>query len=114
MKIVKYVKLVILASIVIAALITGFSLKKSENNSLERKSVVDLEQVEGISAFYYKPSGDSRIWHVVNKYGMGSNGKYVMNNSDYTFTADSVTVINEIASVPDWESYISGLVFEKN
>jgi hypothetical protein len=113
MRIVKYLKFMTLPSILLAVLLTGFSQKKSES-SPERQPGAELEQVEGISAFYYKPAGDHRIWHVVNKYGMDSNGKYPMNNSIYTFTADSVTVINEIASVPDWEPYISGLIFKKN
>lgn len=113
MKVVKYLKFMILPSILLAVLLTGFSQKKSES-STEIQHEAGLNQVEGISAFYYKRAGDSRIWHVINKYGMDSNGKYEMNNSTYTFTADSVTVINEIATVPDWEPYISGLIFKKN
>ena len=113
MRIIKYLKFMALPSIILVVLITGFSLKKSDS-SLEKQHVADLEQVKGMSEFYYKPAGDTRIWHVVNKYGMDTNGKNVMNNSTYTFTADSVTVINEIATVPDWEPYISGLVFKKN
>ncbi|NOS84675.1 MAG: hypothetical protein HOP31_06000 [Ignavibacteria bacterium] len=114
MKIVKYLKIMTLPSILLAVLITGFSLKKNEISSLEINTVAELKQVEGLSSFYCKPADDTRLWHVVNKYGMDSNGKYVMNNSTYTFTADSVTVVNEIASVPDWEPYISGLIFKKN
>lgn len=114
MRIVNYLKFMTLPSILIAVLITGFSLKKNENSSIEIQPEAELKQVEGLSSFYYKPAGDNRLWHVVNKYGMDTGGKYVLNNSTYTFTADSVTVINEIASVPDWEPYISGLIFKTN
>jgi hypothetical protein len=114
MRIVRYLKIMTLPSILLAVFITGFSLEKNEYSSLEINTGAELKQVEGLSSFYYKPEGDSRLWHVVNKYGMDANGKYVMNNSTYTFTADSVTVVNEIASVPDWEQYISGLIFKKN
>lgn len=114
MRLVKYLKLMALPSILLAVLITGFSLKRSENSSFEKQPATSLEEVKGISAFYYRPAGDSRIWHIVNKYGMDQNGKYEMNNSTYTFTSDSVTVVNEIASVPAWEPYISGLIFKKN
>lgn len=114
MKLVKYLKLMALPSILLAVLITGFSLKKIENSRFGKEPAANLEEMEGISAFYYKPAGDTRIWHVVNKYGKDSNKKFSMNNSTYTFTADSVTVVNEIASVPDWEPYISGLIFKKN
>ncbi|MCC6866795.1 MAG: hypothetical protein IT280_11630 [Ignavibacteria bacterium] len=114
MKIVKYLKLMSLPLILLAVIITGFSLNKSDNSSFERQPAAELKQVEFLSEFYYKPAGDSRLWHVINKYSSDSNGIYVMNNSAYTFTADSVTVINEIASVPHWEPYISGLIFKKN
>lgn len=114
MKIVKYLKLMILPSILLAVIITGFTLKKSDNSSFEKQPVAELKQVEFLSSFYYKPAGDTRMWHVINKYGSDSNGIYEMNNSAYTFTADSVTVINEIAPVPGWEPYISGLIFKKN
>lgn len=113
MKLIKYVKLMALPSILLAVIVTGFSLNNN-NRSAQKHQAVDLEQLEGISAFYYKPAGDTRLWHVVNKYGGDSIGMYEINNSTYTFTADSVTVINEIASVPDWEPYISGLIFKKN
>lgn len=114
MKIVKYLKLMILPSILLAVIITGFTLKKSDNSSFEKQPAAELKQVEFLSSFYYKPAGDTRLWHVINKYGSDSNGIYVMNNSAYTFTADSVTVINEIAPVPGWEPYISGFIFKKN
>lgn len=114
MKIVKYLKLMILPSILLAVIITGFTLKKSDNSSFEKQPAAELKQVEFLSSFYYKPAGDTRMWHVINKYGSDSNGIYEMNNSAYTFTADSVTVINEIAPVPGWEPYISGLIFKKN
>lgn len=114
MKIVKYLKLMILPSILLAVIITGFTLKKSDNSSFEKHPAAELKQVEFLSSFYYKPAGDTRLWHVINKYGSDSNGIFEINNSAYTFTADSVTVINEIASVPGWEPYISGLIFKKN
>lgn len=114
MKIVKYLKLMILPSILLAVIITGFTLKKSDNSSFEKQPAAELKQVEFLSSFYYKPAGDTRLWHVINKYGNDSNGIYEMNNSAYSFTADSVTVINEIASVPGWEPYISGLIFKTN
>ena len=114
MKIVKYLKLMTLPSVLLAVLITGFSQKQNDSGSVEIQPEAELNQVEGLSSFYYKPAGDSRLWHVVNKYGKDSIGKYEINNSTYTFTADSVTVVNEIASVPDCDPYISGLIFKKD
>jgi hypothetical protein len=115
MRITKYLKLLALPSILLALLITGFSLKKSDSRSLYIQSIADSEQVEGISEFYFKPAGDERLWHIINKYGCtNSNGERTLNNSSYTFTSDSVLVVNEIATVPDWEPYISGLIFKKN
>lgn len=114
MKIVKYLKLMILPSILLAVIITGFTLKKSDNSSFERQPAAELKQVEFLSSFYYKPAGDTRLWHIINKYGSDSNGIFEINNSAYTFTADSVIVINEIASMPDWDHYVTGLIFKKN
>jgi len=115
MRITKYLKLLALPSILLAVLITGFSLKKSDSSILNREPVADLEQAEGISEFYFKPAGDDRLWHVINKYGCtNSDCERTLNNSSYTFTADSVLVVNEIAEVPEWGPYISGLIFKKN
>ena len=61
----KYLKLFTLPALLLGVLITGFSLKKSH---AVNENGADLEQLEGVSEFYYKPEGDPRTWHVTNTY----------------------------------------------
>lgn len=119
MKIFKYIKIIALPLILIAVLVTGFSINNTESTihgklSGDELKTENLNPVESVSSYQYKPEGDSRIWRVTNKYGMDSNGKFEINNSEYTFTADSVTVINEIASMPGLEPYVTGLIFKRD
>ena len=61
-----------------------------------------MERFSGHSEYYYKPAGDTRIWHVVNIYSelkpMNDNNQ---NMSFYKFNSDSVLVINQFAVIPD-------------
>jgi hypothetical protein len=73
------------------------------------------ETMKGTAEFYFSPQDENRTWHVINIYNPASSEG--INNSEYTFSADSVTVINEIASPPRkelWELCISGLIFKGN
>ncbi len=84
----------------------------AELESRELRSA-ELKSLNGTAEFYFKPAGDTRLWHVTNIYAQADSDEgRTLNNSTYTFTADSVTVVNEIASVPEWEPYISGLIFK--
>lgn len=65
-----------------------------------RIPVQKLESFSGQSEFYYKPAGDTRIWHVINKYSdFNSGNSDCYNMSDYTFNSDSVFVVNRYAGV---------------
>jgi hypothetical protein len=97
-----------------ALLLTGFGwsgwIKDAAGNCEESR----IESFSGTSEYYLKPAGDNRLWHVINKYGCKDSGECSLNNSTYIFTADSVTVVNEIASVPELDVYISGLIFRND
>jgi hypothetical protein len=98
-----------------ALLLTGFGwsgwIKDAAGNGEESR----IESFSGNSEYYIRPAGDDRLWHVINKYGSRDSGRECsLNNSTYTFTADSVTVVNEIASVPELDVYISGLIFNND
>ena len=96
MTIMKYIKLLALPALLLAVIITGFSVKKQSGSQYGP----DLEQLEGVSEFYYKSKDDSRIWHVINKYSSEISGNAPeYNNSSYLFTSDSVMVINEYVGV---------------
>lgn len=61
-----------------------------------------IESLNGTSEFYFKPSGDRRTWHVVNRYtSSGDNENPGYNMSEYTFTSDSVSVVNNYIGIPD-------------
>ena len=97
MRIIKYLKFFTLPALLVAVVITGFSLKKDH---LVNESGADLEKLEGVSEFYYKPEGDSRTWHVLNTYTSElSENAPEYNNSEYLFTSDSVTVINNYVGI---------------
>ena len=111
------------AFIITALLLTGFGwsgwIKDAarKDTPLPAQEIVNVngERVNGTAEFYFRLPNDSRTWHVINIYNPANPES--INNSVYTFSGDSVTVINEIAGLPEneiWEPYISGLIFKNN
>ncbi len=97
MKITKYLKLITFPALLLTAIITGFSVKK---NAADSKYKSDIQQLEGTSEFFYKPEGDTRVWHVLNTYSSQfSKDAPEYNVSEYLFTSDSVTVKNNYVGI---------------
>jgi hypothetical protein len=93
----KYLNLITLPALLLAVIITGFSVKKNTEDS---KYKGDIRQLEGASEFYYKPEGDNRTWHVLNTYSSQfSENAPEYNVSEYLFTSDSVTVKNNYVGI---------------
>jgi hypothetical protein len=97
MRIIKHLEFLTLPALILAVLITGLTLKKSH---IVNEPKADLEQLEGVSEFYFKPEGDSRTWHVSNTYTSElSENAPEYNNSVYLFTSDLVTVTNNYVGI---------------
>ncbi len=88
---------------------------KSRKDNRENLSI-NPQTLTGNSEFRFKPVDDQRIWNVINRYSpIGKGTEY--NMSSYTFTADSVTILNEIAGLPDensMELYFNRYITENN
>lgn len=105
--------LIFSAFVLLVMLLTGFGWKGWIKEAAiyevfdnEDLFITELHTLSGTSEYYYKPAGESRLWHVVNKYNCSDSATYnSCNNSSYTFTADSVYVVNEYVSVPEQELY---------
>src|SRR5689334_16035292 len=68
------------------------------------------ETITGTTEFYFRPVDDSRIWHVVNRYiSPDSEDQPEFNTSEYNFSSDSVTVLNEFIGVPETTQWDLGL-----
>jgi hypothetical protein len=69
----------------------------------------------GTAEFYIKPEGDSRTWHIINRYLSPSDyGNKEYNNAEYVFSRDSVTVLNEFIEIPDEKKFgldLTGIKF---
>lgn len=102
MKNTKHLKLFILPLLLLAVTVTAFSLKNQENKSWNQPvsaCITELENFEGTSEFFYK-AGDERTWHVINRYSSGLSQDFpACNNSEYVFTSDTVTVINDYVGI---------------
>lgn len=97
MKIMKYIKLLTIPALLLAVIITGFSVKNSTTKGQDKG---DIRQLEGVSEFYFKPEGDTRTWHVLNTYSSQfSEDAPEYNMSEYLFTSDSVTVKNNYVGI---------------
>jgi len=93
---VKNFKIIVAVAVLIAVIALGF---KTENASKSPGKQISLnaqrESFTGTSEFYFKPAGDQRLWHVVNVYSSKPlKDSDFCNNSIYTFSKDSVEVIN--------------------
>jgi len=118
MKKTKLANLLVGGALIFAGIITGCG-KGNTASDIENygfgswDQLPGFESLTGTTEFYFRPAGDNRIWHVVNKYNpIGSNEGPDYNVSSYTFTSDSVYVINEFAGVPEtgqWDLSLSGL-----
>ena len=97
MKITKYLKHITFPVILLAVIITQFSLNK---NTGDRKHKSDIRHLKGTSEFFYKPEGDTRVWHVLNTYSSQfTKDAPEYNVSEYLFTSDSVTVRNHYVGI---------------
>ena len=97
MKIIKYLKLITFPALLLALIITGFSVKKNSEDSNYKR---DIEQLEGTSEFFYRTAGDTRVWHVINTYtSQFLKDTLEYNISEYLFTSDSVTVKNQYVGI---------------
>ena len=96
MKITKYLKHITFPVILLAVITTGFLVK----NAADIRYKSDIQQLEGTSEFFYKPEGDTRVWHVLNTYSSQfSKDAPEYNVSEYLFTHDSVTVKNHYVGI---------------
>ena len=80
MKIMNYLKLVTFPALLIAGIITGFSVKKNSEDSNIKSDVRQLParnprcitikdtEREVTSEFFFIPEGETRVWHVINTY----------------------------------------------
>ena len=91
--------------------ISGTTATTPKNDSFASEPLPVIETFNGTAEYYFKPAGDYRLWHVINKYGQSQlNDGPGYNMSSYTFSSDSVTVINEFTDVPkDGQIIHSGL-----
>gem|GEM_PF-4301402 len=103
MKILKNLKLFVLSSILLAVVLTGLSLNAKKDIDVNQPAVLEIPESEnfvGTSEFIYKSKDDNRTWHVINRYSSGlTDDLTAYNNSEYTFTKESVTVINNYAGI---------------
>jgi hypothetical protein len=90
--------------------ITAFAWEEwiEETAGSGEKSPIRIETLSGSSEFYFIPAGDNRIWHVVNKYN-SPDLKTEYNLSDYRFSADSVSVVNEIAYTGEYSNFLENI-----
>lgn len=107
MKNLKHLKLFMLSSILLAVIVTGVALKNQEVTNVNKQALLEIpvkESLRGTSEFFYKPEGDSRTWHIINKYSSGlSENSKMHNNSEYTFTNECVTVENNYVGINNYE-----------
>ena len=111
MKLKKIKKLSINVAIILTSAAIVFGAMKFPNTTDKSAAYAftakqEPEALNGIADFYIKPAGDSRIWHIINKYpGLNQTGGNSSNMSYYTFTSDSVLVVNEYAEMPKAETW---------
>lgn len=106
MKTKKFKNALVAGVLVFSGILTGWRYGESESHRIAADGLGEtLPRVEGLNGkteFYFVPSGDSRLWHVINKYNtVSSNDGPGYNMSSYTFSSDSVYVINEYVGMPD-------------
>lgn len=115
----------IVSALIFSGILTGWRYGESAGH---RKAaggsgeiLPKVESLNGSTEFYFVPAGDGRLWHVINTYStISSDNGPGYNMSSYTFSADSVYVINEYAGLPDgkaglpdgttWDLSLSGLL----
>jgi hypothetical protein len=110
----------IVVLLVFACIITIYSFKITVAGTGNTKKVMiqKLESHRGQSEYYYKPAGDTRLWHLINKYSeFDSENGECHNMSCYTFSSDSVVVINQyngIQSLNQWDITLNDLLLTAN
>jgi hypothetical protein len=96
MKSIKQYSVLIPVMMFVIIVSAGF-IKKSDSLPKENADYTHSEKTElmGISEFFYREDNDGRIWHVINLYSQYEKEDTVeYNNSYYSFSKDTVTVIN--------------------
>lgn len=79
--------------------VSSYGIATSGSHAVQASGAPVLMNLEGKSEFYFTPAGDNRVWHIVNKYGSPDSYRGI-NEANYLFTADSVSVICEYAGIP--------------
>jgi hypothetical protein len=97
--------LAVMTILLAACIVTGFSssgVNATYTGNKNSLPVPATETLRGITEFYFKSPGDSRTWHIKNRYiNPDSEDKPDYNTSYYSFSADTVTVINEYIGIPE-------------
>ncbi|HEY3250879.1 MAG TPA: hypothetical protein VGK25_07145 [Ignavibacteria bacterium] len=107
MRTVKNFKILTITLAMIVIVAAGFKIVSASKRVTRNGEPVSFQLSEngsfkGSSEFYFKPEGDKRLWHVVNMYSSKPlNDSDYFNNSIYTFSQDSVEVINSYLLTPD-------------
>lgn len=115
----------IAGALIFSGILTGWRYGESEGykNAADDlgETLPRIEVLNGTTEFYFVPVDDNRLWHVINKYNTeSSNDGPCYNMSSYTFSSDSVCVINEYVGLPEgttgktdgtmWDIGLSGLL----
>ena len=119
MKSIKFKDAIITAVFIVSGVITGCGNGNAAADSNtagtgSKAFILELESLKGITEFKFIPAGDNRTWHVINKYNVpGSGNGPGYNMATYTFSDDSVYVINEYAGIQDaalWDIGFTGFI----
>lgn len=96
MKITEFIKHNWFPVLLSAVIVTGFLTKENPAFNKLQSSL----KPDSISEIFYRPEGDTRVWHVINTYTSplikDTTGFKV---SEYLFTADTVTVKNRFTGI---------------
>jgi hypothetical protein len=107
----KKLKLLIFSAMALAVTVTVLLLNHDNNAQILKKQdylpqIGVNNEFSGQTEFTYKPDGNNRVWHVINTYSSSfADNPMLCNNSEYTFTKDSVTVYNTYAGISKEEFF---------
>src|SRR5258706_14548662 len=100
MKKTKIIKTLIIPVIICASVLFGWKINKAAQNNIEFSICTveaSMENFNGSSEFFFRPIGDTKSWHIINRYvSQNENDTLECNNSDYLFSKDLVQVVNDI------------------
>ena len=103
----KHFKNLTIMAVLLAIVVTCFKIASASKETKDNENKLSLrlseqESLTGNSEFFFKRAGDDRTWHVINRYSsLPFNDSSFCNNSNYLFTKDSVTMINEYLVVTE-------------